>query len=219
MDPSLRSDDVEIIMKKLLLATNNPAKIQEISRFLHGVPVELVTLKDVGITEQAPEDGRTFEENARSKALFYMERSGLPSLADDGGIEIDALGGKPGVDSHRWISKDKDDEDELLIDEVFKRLKDVPKEKRGAQMRVVLLLALPDGQIFTAEGVQRGIIADKPGSNRTPGFPFRTVFFIPEINKYYDHSVMTAEENEVYNHRKKALEKLKPVIRKFYNRS
>jgi XTP/dITP diphosphohydrolase len=203
-------------MKKLLLATNNAAKVEEIRRFLIGVPVELVTLQDVGITEQAPEDGRTFEENAKSKALFYMEKSGLPSLADDGGIEIDALGGEPGVDSHRWISKDKDDEDEVLIEEVFKRLRGVSREKRGAQMRVLLLLSMPDGQIFTAEGIQRGIIADEPGIHRTPGFPFRTVFFIPEIQKYYDHSVMTDEENEEYNHRKKALEKLKPVITRLF---
>jgi len=190
--------------------------VEEIRRFLVGVPVELVTLQDVGITEQAPENGRTFEENARSKALFYMEKSGLPSLADDGGIEIDALGGEPGVDSHRWISKDKDDGDEVLIEEVFKRLHGVPREKRGAQMRVLLLLSMPDGQIFTAEGIQRGIIADEPGTHRTPGFPFRTVFFIPEIQKYYDHSVMTDEENEEYNHRKKALEKLKPVITRLF---
>lgn len=202
-------------MNKLLLATNNPAKIQEIKRFLIDVPVELLTLKDVGITEQAPEDGRTFEENARSKAEFYMKRSNLPSLADDGGIEIDFLNGEPGVDSHRWISKDKDDEDEVLIAEVFKRLDGVPKERRGAQMRVVLLLALPDGRTFTTEGVQRGIIADEPGPHRTHGFPFRSVFFIPELNKYYDHSVMTEQENEEYNHRKKALEKLKPIIKQF----
>lgn len=198
-------------MNKLLLATNNQAKVEEIRRFLVDVPVELVTLQEVGITEQAPEDGRTFEENAQSKAMFYMHRSGLPSLADDGGIEIDALNGEPGVDSHRWVSKDKDDDDEILIEEVFKRLQGVTN--RGAQMRVVLFLALPDGRFFTAEGVQRGVVTQEPGPHRTPGFPFRTVFFVPEMNKFYDHSVMTDEENEVYNHRKKALEELKPILK------
>jgi XTP/dITP diphosphohydrolase len=202
-------------MNTLLLATNNPAKVQEITRFLSDIPIRLVTPKEVGIADQAPEDGRTFEENALSKARFYQERSGLPALADDGGIEIDALGGKPGVDSHRWVSKVKDDEDEILIAEVYKQMRGLPREKRGAQMRLILTLVLLDGQIFTAEGIQRGIIAEHPGIHRTPGFPFRAVFFIPEINKYYDHSVMTKEENEKYNHRNKALKKLRPIIKRY----
>ncbi len=204
-------------MKKLLLATNNPAKIEEIKRFLTDIPVQLVTLSEVGVNEQSPEDGRTFEENALFKARFYMEKSGLPALADDGGIEIDALHGEPGVDSHRWVSKDKDDDDETLIEEVYKRMKDIPLDKRGAQMRVILKLVEPDGSVFTSEGVQRGIIAEQPGPHRTAGFPFRTVFFIPELNKYYDHSVMTDTENEEYNHRKKALEQLKPIIKERFS--
>lgn len=199
-------------MNTLLIATRNPAKLAELQRFLDGIPLRLTTLDALGIFEQAPEDGRTFEENAIAKARFYHELSGLPSLADDGGIEIDALGGEPGVDSHRWVSKTHDDDDDVLIREVFQRMRGVPLDQRGAQMRLVLALVLPDGQVFTVEGVQRGIIAEQEGPHRTPGFPFRSVFYIPEIQKYYDHSVMTDEENERYNHRRKAIEKMKPIL-------
>ncbi|MCX8008690.1 MAG: non-canonical purine NTP pyrophosphatase [Patescibacteria group bacterium] len=201
-------------MKKLLIATRNHAKVSEIKQFLSDIPLELLTLDDIGILDQAPEDGRTFEENSLSKAIFYQQKSGLPSLADDGGIEIDALDGKPGVDSHRWISKTKDDDDELLIQEVMRVMRGVSIDKRGAQMRLVLTLVLPTGKVFTVQGVQRGIIAEQPDIKRTPGFPFRSVFFIPEIQKYYDHSVMTHEEIAMYNHRKKAIEQLKPIIKK-----
>ena len=94
-------------MKKLLIATTNPGKLSEINRFLGDLPVELVGLKDAGITDAVEETGSTFEENAILKAKYYCKKSGLPTLADDGGFEIDALDGQPGVKSHRWIHRDR----------------------------------------------------------------------------------------------------------------
>lgn len=199
-------------MQQLVLATNNAAKIKEISLFLQDLPLQLLTLKDAGITDQSPENGRTFTENAIFKAKFYHDKTGLACLADDGGIEIDALNGEPGVDSHRWISKLQDDDDQALIAYTFERMKKI--KDRGAQMHLILALVTEDQKIFTTEGIVRGVIADKPSSHQTPGFPFRSVFYIPEIKKYYDHSVLTEEETQTYNHRRMAVEKMKPIIQR-----
>jgi XTP/dITP diphosphohydrolase len=200
------------MMNKLLIATTNPGKLDEIRSALTDVPIELVSLSDVGIKEYAEETGSTFEENAVIKATFYARVSGLPTLADDGGFEIDALGGAPGVKSHRWIHGEKDNEDEDLIAYTFKQMKHVPEGKRGAQLRLVLALALPDGTIHTTEEYIRGIIPDVPSMKRTKGFPYRSILFLPKLGKYYDHHELTTGENAAYNHRKKAVEKLKPYI-------
>lgn len=199
-------------MMKLLIATTNPGKLAEIRRFLSDLPLELVSLKDVGITDTIEETGKTFEENAILKAKHYCKLSGLPTLADDGGAEIDALGGEPGVKTRRWIHQDKDSSDEELIAHTLKRLEGVPKEKRGMQLRLVLALVLPNGQVQTAEDAIRGVVAESHNGQKYSGFPFRSLMFLPQIGKFYNHDLMTDEENEMFNHRKRALEKLKPII-------
>lgn len=199
-------------MQKLLIATTNPGKLSEIKRFLGDLPVELVGLKDVGITEVVEETGRTFEENAILKAKYYCQKSGLPTLADDGGFEIDALGGEPGVKSHRWIHQNREDTDEELIAYTLEKLRGLPRARRGAQLRLVLALVLPNGRVTTEEEKTRGIVAEKPSEHRTSGFPYRSLLFLPEINKYYDHDLLTPEETDRFNHRKRALDQLKPII-------
>lgn len=146
-------------MNKLLIATTNPAKLSEIKEFLSDLPIECVGLRDIGITQSVKETGSTFEENAILKAKAYAKLSGLSTLADDGGLEIDALGGEPGVKSHRWIHKDREDEDEELIQYTIERLKGVPIGKRGAQLHLIVAFVTPQGQIHTSEGIIRGIIA------------------------------------------------------------
>ena len=201
-------------MNKLLIATTNPGKLAEIRRFLSDVPVELVGLKDVGITDAPKEDGISFEENAILKAKYYAKESKLPTLADDGGLEIDALNGEPGVKSHRWIHSDREDGDEELIQYTLDRMKDLADDKREAQLRLVLALVMPDGEVFTAEEKVRGIIPKVPSDVRHEGYPYRSLLFLPEINKFYNHDELTATETETYNHRKKALDILKPIIQK-----
>lgn len=201
---------------KLLIATSNPGKLQEIKRFLSDLSIELVSLTDMGIKERVEETGKTFEENAILKAKFYAEKSGLPTLADDGGFEIDALNGAPGVKSHRWIHGEKDNEDEELIEYTLQRMEGLPRARRGAQLRLALALVLPNGTIHTAEAAVRGIVPEKPSDHRTPGFPYRSLLFLPEIGKFYDHSLMTPKETDRYNHRKKALEQLKPLLLTYY---
>lgn len=198
---------------KLLIATSNPGKLAEIKRFLSDVPLELVGLADVGITDTVKETGTTFEENAVLKAKFYAKKSGLPTIADDGGLEIDALNGQPGVKSHRWIHGDRDDSDEELIQYALDRLKDIPDDKRGAQLRLVLALVLPSGEVFTAEEKVRGIIPHEASGTRHKGFPYRSLLYLSEIGKYYNHDELTETETDTYNHRKKALEILKPILR------
>lgn len=199
-------------MQRLLIATTNPGKLAEIKRFLKDLPITLVSLRDVGITDVVKETGKTFEENAILKATYYAKKSGLPTIADDGGLEIDALNREPGVKSHRWIHGDLEDEDEELIAYTLAKMKGLPRARRGAQLRAVLALALPNGTVNTATAATRGIIPEKASSVKVAGFPYRSLLYIPEIGKYYNHEQLTAAETERYNHRKLALEELKPKI-------
>ena len=145
-------------MSKLLIATTNPGKLAEFKQFLADVPIEIVSLSDVSIHRKPEETGKTFEENAILKVQFYYKFSGLATIADDGGFEIDALSGAPGVNSHRWIDPTRESSDEELIEYTMKRLEDVPLEKRGAQLRLVLALVLPGDKIQTVEAKIRGIV-------------------------------------------------------------
>lgn len=209
-------------MKKLLIATHNAAKLEEIRKFLSDFPIELVSLNDVGISEDIEETGKTFEENAILKATYYSKKSGIPAIGDDGGLEIDILNGAPGVHSRRWVGGKASSDEELIV-YTFKQMGGVPIEKRGAQMRLVLALASGEKVVTTVEGIMRGIIAEKPSTSPIKkGFPFRQIIYIPEIGKYYNQedlpaqAGMTDEEELKYNHRRQALEKLKKNLRNYY---
>lgn len=205
-------------MKKLLIATTNPAKFGELSLYLKDLPLKLLSLKDLHITQKVNESGKTFEENALLKANYYCKLSGLPTIADDGGLEIDELKGEPGIKSHRWLDSNKEVSDIKLINYCLDRMKNIPIDKRGAQLRLVLALKLPTGQEFTVEEKVRGIIALKPAQRWSPGFPWRALLYLPQINKYYNELELTNAENQKYNHRRKAVEKIKSLIRKYLNK-
>lgn len=200
-------------MKKLLIATSNPGKRNEIKKAFHDFPIEILDLSSVSVNEKPQETGLTFEENALIKARFYALRTHLPAIADDGGFEIDALNGEPGVKSHRWIDPKREAEDEELIKFTLLKMKDLPLEKRGAQLRLVMAIVFPDGHEFTVEDKVRGIVPLKPSPSRTLGFPYRSLLFLPEINKFYNEHELTPEENLRFNHRLRAVEQLKPLIR------
>src|SRR3989338_763320 len=122
-------------MKKLLVATQNPGKILEYKELLKNLPIEVITLQDLGITEEAPEDAPTFEENAKLKATFYSKFVDFPTIAEDSGLEIDHLNGEPGVKSRRWPGHRATDDE--LVKMIEEKMQGVPKEQRGAQFRVV----------------------------------------------------------------------------------
>lgn len=199
-------------MNKLLIATTNKAKFMEIGKYLSDLKIQLVSLSDLNISDKPEENGSTFEENAMIKARYYLEKSGLPTLADDGGFEIDYLDGQPGVISHRWVNKDREDTDREVIDYAISKLAGVPAQKRGAQLRVVLALALKSDQIYTAEAAIRGVIPEAPSAKYQAGFPYRALLFLPELNKFYDHDQLTPEEMDKINHRKAALSKIRYVL-------
>src|ERR1700678_4772407 len=127
-------------MERLLIATTNPAKLAEYKLILRdiGIELEVVSLAEVGISETPEETGATFTENALLKARFYFERARIATLADDGGLEIDALGGEPGVRSHRWLNSGGDDSDEALGAEVIRRMKAPKAPRRPARMGATL---------------------------------------------------------------------------------
>lgn len=200
-------------MKKLLIATSNPGKLKEIKIALTDLPLKILTLKDIKISEEVIEDGKTFEENAIKKAWFYSQKSGLPTIADDGGLEIDVLEGEPGVKSKRWVDGKENPTDEELISYTLKRLEGASKEKRGAQLRTVVALGLPRGQVFTSEGLVRGVIAERPSQVWTKGYPYRALLYLPQIKKFYNEDTFSKKEREKYAHRVQALKRLKKIIK------
>src|SRR6266568_2401158 len=106
---------------ELLIATTNPAKLAEYQLLLRDFDLKVISLRDAGIAAEAPEDATTFADNARIKARFYFSQSGIATLADDGGLEVDALDGAPGVKSHRWLGIDNPD-DRALAEAIIKRM-------------------------------------------------------------------------------------------------
>lgn len=163
--------------RRILIATTNPGKMREISRILDRLPIDLASLDDFPPLVEPVETGSTFAENARLKALYYHEATGLPSVADDSGLEIAALDGAPGVHSSRWEGTD--------YGVKFRRIYEL-LEARGAPgsgARFVCRLALADrGRIeFEAEGVIEGCIADHPRGDR--GFGYDPIFFYPPLGR------------------------------------
>jgi len=199
-------------MKQLLLATTNKGKIEEIGNFLKDLSIQLVSLKDVGLTLDVKETGKTYKENSQKKALFYARLSGLPSISDDGGLEITALNGAPGIKSRRWLGYEADDEE--LIEYMKKVAKELPENNRSAKFVTVVSFALPDGRVWSERGEVKGIIAREPHLKFLKGYPYRSFFYLPEIKKFYHESELTQEETKKYNHRYKAIFSLRPKIAK-----
>jgi len=197
---------------KLLIATRNWGKVGEFKEFLKDLRLEIVSLKDLGITEDVEEDGTTYLKNSQKKALFYSKLSDLPAIADDGGIEIDALDGVPGIKSRRWLGYEATDEE--IINHMLKVSRELPENNRKALFRTVVSFALPNGRVWSMEGRVEGIISKKPLLKILKGYPYRSFFFIPKINKFYHESELSKEEERLYNHRYKAVTKLKPIIKK-----
>ena len=198
-------------MKKLLIATTNPGKLREYRDFLSDLPIKLLSLKDIGVSDDIEETGKTYEENSQMKALFYAKKSGLPSISDDGGIEISALNNEPGIRSRRWIGHGTTDED--LVSHMIKVSKELPDNNRMATFNIVVSLALPNGKVYSSEGVVEGIIAKKPHTKLVHGYPYRSFFYLPDADKYYHESELTKDEMRKYNHRYKAIIRLKPMIK------
>ena len=164
---------------KLLLATNNQAKVREYKSLLLDLPYELVTLAKQGITVVVNEVGESLEENARLKATVSAEKSQLLTLADDSGLEVDALGGEPGRLSARYAGENASDRERVSY--LLARLNGVPWEKRTACFRCVIALATPDGKVEFCSGECQGSITFAPRGKH--GFGYDPVFYLPELDK------------------------------------
>ncbi len=203
-------------MKKLLIATTNVGKLKEISNFLKDLPFEIVSLNDIGISDDVEEKGKTYKENSQTKALFYAKKSNLPAISDDGGLEIVEFGGAPGIKSKRWLGKDSTEQD--IINHMIKVAKELPDNNRKAFFKTVISLALPDGKVWSVTGEIEGIIAEKPYLKTLKGYPYRSFFYLPKLKKYYHEKELTGDEQKLYNHRYKAIQKLKPLILKYVSK-
>ncbi|MBI2463125.1 MAG: non-canonical purine NTP pyrophosphatase [Candidatus Spechtbacteria bacterium] len=201
---------------KLLIATTNNGKLEEYRILLRDWGCELLSLNDVGLGDKkCEEDGKTFKENAIKKAQFYFALSGLPTLADDGGIEIDYLNGEPGIYSRRWPGHEATDEE--LIALTLKKLDGVPQEKRTAHFVVEIAFALKEiKETPTFEGRLNGYITTEPVPMRISGYPFRTIFYMPELGKTLGE--LPLEEEAKITHRRYALEAARPVILPLLNK-
>ena len=167
-------------------------------------------MAEQGITAEVDETGGSFEENARLKATVLARESGLLTLADDSGLEVDALGGEPGPLSARYAGEDATDEDR--INYLLAKLKDVPEEKRTARFRCVIAIAAPDGTVELCSGECRGFITTTPRGEY--GFGYDPVFYLPELGKTM--AELPPEEKNRISHRAKAAEKARVLLMKYH---
>ncbi|MCL4396007.1 MAG: XTP/dITP diphosphatase [Chloroflexi bacterium] len=193
---------------RLLIATHNRGKVAEYQELLAGLPFELVSLDQVGIADEVEENGSTFAENARAKAVEYARRSGMPALADDSGLEVDALGGEPGVRSNRYAGPNKSDADRnaFLLD----KLREVPRARRTARFRCVIAIAAPGRAVHESEGTCEGVIEFAPrGSN---GFGYDPIFYFPELDATM--AELPAEVKNRVSHRGRAVQRAREILRR-----
>jgi XTP/dITP diphosphohydrolase len=198
---------------RLLIATHNRGKLREYVELLGGLPFELLTLDDLGIHEEVEETGTTLTENAGIKAEYYARRSATLTLADDSGLEVEALGGEPGVHSKRYAGDGKSDAErnQFLLD----KLREVPREKRGARFRCAIVIADPDGHTWSSEGVCEGEIAFEPRGEY--GFGYDPLFILQEGGGRMAE-LPTATKNRV-SHRARAAERARQILSKLAERT
>lgn len=187
---------------KLLLATRNQGKVREAARLLAHLPLELVSLDDAGICEEAEETGETFEENAAQKCLFYSSRSDLCTLAEDSGLEVDALDGRPGVRSARYGGPGLDDAGRVR--QVLLEMEGVESAQRGARFISCVALARGGHLLQTWRGSCEGVLLTEPRGQG--GFGYDPVFYRPDLGKTTAEITM-AEKNRI-SHRGQAFRRL-----------
>ena len=184
------------------MATRNPGKARELRKLLESAPVELLTLDMVGITAEVEETAGSIAGNAALKAKTYAALSGLPALADDSGLEVDALGGEPGPLSARYAGPQSSDEERVRY--LLDRLQSIQWNKREARFRSVIALAEPSGQVHLFEGTCEGVIALEPVG--TGGFGYDPIFYIPALGKHM--AELSLEEKNHVSHRGRAARKV-----------
>ncbi len=192
---------------KLLIGSHNVAKIKYYSQYLKDT-ANIVTLEELGITDDPEETEDTLEGNALLKAKYFYDLTGITTLSEDGGFYIDALNGEPGINTRRWIGRKMTDQE--MIDETMKRMEGVPKEKRAAQFKLVTTIYGPKGS-KNFYGQTPGFISEKPYPEIEAGFPHRSTFILPEYNKFYIE--LSKEEKEKSDHRIQIISEIKQYLK------
>ncbi len=182
----------------LLLATNNPGKVREFRRLLNGLAFPVCTPADLGLSLEVDESGQSYRENAALKAVAFATAANCLALADDSGIEVDALGGGPGMYSARYGGPGLDDASRTAL--LLHELEAIPDPRRTARYRAVVAVAGPDGQVAFFEGVEEGSIARAPRGER--GFGYDPIFL---VDGRRTQAELTDEEKDDISHRGKAV--------------
>jgi XTP/dITP diphosphohydrolase len=202
-------------MRKLVIATNNPGKLREFRELLDGCGFQLVTPSQLGVPFSPEETGATFEENARIKAEEAARACGLPALADDSGLEIDALGGRPGVFSARYAGDDRTDDtltEQQQVQIVLSEMEGLPDERRGARFRCVIAVARPEGETRTVDGVFDGRIGHEARGDH--GFGYDPIFVVPELG--LTSAELEPARKNAMSHRGQAARKARELLREMF---
>lgn len=191
-----------------MLATRNPDKGRELAALLKDLGIRIRTLAEFQDAPEVVEDGETCEANAVKKAVTIARHTKLPAAADDTGLMVEALGGRPGVHAARYAGEQATYDDNCR--KLLRELAGVPRERRGARFVTVAALADPDGKFEVVQGVLDGQVAEAPAG--TKGFGYDPVFFVPELGKTL--AQLTADEKNRISHRARAFIKLKEILRR-----
>ncbi|MEW6247130.1 MAG: XTP/dITP diphosphatase [Nitrospirota bacterium] len=194
------------MIKELVLATRNKDKGRELTALLADLGVVIRTLVEFPDAPEVIEDGETCEANAVKKAVAIARYTGLPAVADDTGLEVEALGGRPGVYAARYAGEDATYEDNWR--KLLRELEGVPREKRWARFVTVAALAEPNGSVRTETGSLEGFIAEKPAG--TEGFGYDPVFYVPELGKTL--AELSSDEKNRISHRARAFAKVREIL-------
>lgn len=211
-------------MNKLLIATNNQGKVEELRALLHSLPVHLITPAEIDLSLDVPEDGRTYAANAEKKALAFAQASGLPSLADDSGLEVEALNGAPGLYSARYGQQVTSSSNFTVTGKSAAKLTDADRrayllkslknQRRPwkARFRATIAIAVPDLEVHLTEGECLGeIIPEERGAG---GFGYDPIFFIPELN--HTMAELGMDEKNRVSHRARAIMSALPYLVKVF---
>ncbi len=198
-------------MDKIIFATGNEGKMKEVCMILEDLGLPVLSLKDAGITADVEENGTTFEENAQIKAKAIMEMTGALVLADDSGLEVDALDKEPGIYSARYMGHDTSYH--IKNQNIIDRLKGKVGEERSARFVCAIAAAFPDGRVLITRGTMEGQIGyEEKGEN---GFGYDPIFYLPEYQCY--SAELSLEEKNKLSHRGKALRLMKERLHESFN--
>lgn len=195
-------------IEKIVFATGNEGKMREVRMILGDLGIQVISMKEAGVTAEADENGTTFEENAIIKAKEIMEKTGEIVLADDSGLEVDALGGEPGIYSARYMGYDTSYH--IKNNSLIERLEGKTGEERSARFVCAIAACFPDGRVLTTRGTMEGQIGyEEKGEN---GFGYDPVFYLPEYQCY--SAELPLEEKNKLSHRGKALRLMKEALQR-----